>query len=411
MNNNLDLTKLIGSLEKDGTKTMHLKGTKKNMDVYKIPLNYLYYNDQNDRIATWVNKFESEHSSITNLEKEAYNDEIQNYIKKADKHRFEKTKKNIQNFSQIEPGVVFSDGRIIDGNRRFCCLRTLLKETGGQSFGYFKAVILSKEISEKEIKLMELILQQGQEGKVDYNPIEKLVGIYRDIIKKKLFTLQEYATSIDSSIKDVEKSQEVANLMVDFLDYIHAPEQFYIAKELEIDGPLLEIYNIKKRIGPDENKWEKARISLYDNMLMKTNSEDSGDITRIIREFGKKIVGNDDLFNEYSSYHDEHSRELHNKLQDADVINTEYIRKEIRENDTLRKKMNDNLENVLYKAKRDLVRKQPIEALNMAIDSIEKIDLTAVSRLKNNDREDFERDLKLILEKINIIESKFHEII
>ena len=39
-----------------------------------------------------------------------------------------------------------------------------------------------------------------------------------------------------------------AELMVDFLEYIPAPEEFYIAKEMDLDGPFNEILNIKKRL-------------------------------------------------------------------------------------------------------------------------------------------------------------------
>lgn len=409
MDKDINLSQRIASFLQDGTKKMNLKGTLVNMPIYKIPLDFLYYNDQNDRIATWISKYERENNKISDLGRNEYNLTIQDYIIKADTQRFKNTLNNIRNFTQLEAGVVADDGRVIDGNRRFSCLRKLFEETGDQSFNYFRAVILPETISEKEIKQMELVLQHGQEGKVDYNPIEKLVGIYRDVVKKGLFTVKEYATSIDSPVKDVQESIEKAKLMADFLDYIHAPEQFYIARELEIDGPLGEIFNIKKRIGKDEEKWEKVRIALFDNMLMKTNNDDSGDITRIIREFGKRIVSNDILFEKYFTKHDPLSRDLNSKLQKTTNISTDYIRKEIRDNTELKQKMQNNLEGSLYEAKKDFARKQPLELLSAAIDDIEKIDLIAVARLQNEDREEFRKNLEIIQEKIKAIESNFNE--
>lgn len=382
------------------------------MDVYRIPIDRLYYNDKNDRIATWISKYESENGNIRNLDINAYNDKIQEYIIKSDKQKFATTKNNIKNFSQLEPGVVFIDGRVIDGNRRFTCLRKLFQDTGDQSFAYFDAVILSNEISEKEIKLMELVLQHGQEGKVDYNPIEKLVGIYRDIIKDKLFDVKEYAKSIDAKESDVEKSVQLAGLMEDFLEYINAPEQFYIARELEIDGPLNEIYNIKKRIGSDEEKWEKVRIALYDNMLVKTNNQESGDITRIIRDFGKKVVENDEIFDTYFEKHEEYSRKLNSRLNNSgEIINTDFIRKEIREDEELKSKISNNLEEALYIAKKGEARKKPIELLKSINDDISKIDTDAVSRLRDENREEFNEQLVILKEKISNVEEKFNEII
>lgn len=412
MNNSFDLTKIMKPEEAIGTKKMNIKGRVVNMDVYRIPIDMLYYNEKNDRIATWISKYESEMGSIKKLKIEERNNKIQEYIIKSDKQKFVTTMNNIKNFSQLEPGVVFIDGRVIDGNRRFTCLRKLFQDTGDQKYAYFDAVILNNEISEKEIKLMELVLQHGQEGKVDYNPIEKLVGIYRDIIKDKLFEIKEYAKSIDAKESDVEKSVQLAGLMEDFLEYINAPEQFYIARELEIDGPLNEIYSIKKRIGSDEEKWEKVRISLYDNMLVKTNNQESGDITRIIREFGKKVVENDNLFDEYFKKHEPYSRELNNKLNNADdIVNTEFIRKEIRENEELKKNISENLEEILYKAKKGEARKKPIEILKSINDDISKVDPTAVSRLRGEDRTEFEEQLNILKEKIDNVEEKFNEII
>lgn len=412
MINNNDLTEVMMKGEIVGTKKMNIKGQVRNMDVYRIPIDKLYYNDKNDRIATWISKYESENGSIRSLDVNAYNDKIQEYIIKSDKQKFVTTMNNIRNFSQLEAGVVFIDGRVIDGNRRFTCLRKLFQDTGDQSFAYFDAVILNNEISEKEIKLMELVLQHGQEGKVDYNPIEKLVGIYRDIIKDKLFDVKEYAKSIDTKESDVEKSVQLAGLMEDFLEYINAPEQFYIARELEIDGPLNEIYNIKKRIGSDEEKWEKVRIALYDNMLVKTNNQESGDITRIIRDFGKKVVENDEIFATYLEKHEEYSRELNSRLNNSDeIINTDFIRKEIREDEELKSKISNNLEEALYNAKKGEARKKPIELLKSINDDISKIDTSAVSRLRGEDREEFNEQLVILKEKISNVEEKFNEII
>ena len=414
MNNKFDLNEIIMKGDVVGSKNMIIKGQVRNMDVYRIPINMLYYNDKNDRIATWISKYESEMGSINELDIDAYNNKIQEFIIKSDKQKFTNTMNNIKNFSQLVPGVVFIDGRVIDGNRRFTCLRKLFQETGDQAYAYFDAVILNNEVSPKEIKLMELVLQHGEEGKVDYNPIEKLVGIYRDIINEetKLFDVKEYAKSIDAKESDVEKSVQLAYLMTDFLEYINAPEQFYIARELEIDGPLHEIYNIKRRLGSDEEKWEKVRIALYDNMLVKTNNQESGDITRIIRDFGKKVVENDEIFDRYFEKHEEYSRELNDKLNSFDeIINTEIIRKEIRENELLKEKISENLDEALYSAKKNEARKKPIELLKSINDDLGKIDLTAVSRLRGEDRADFDEQLKFLKEKIENVEEKFNEII
>ena len=53
------------------------------------------------------------------------------------------------------------------------------------------------EESKKEIKLLELYLQHGREERVGYNPIDRLVGIYNDIIENELITIKEYARNTE----------------------------------------------------------------------------------------------------------------------------------------------------------------------------------------------------------------------
>ena len=47
---------------------------------------------------------------------------------------------------------------------------------------------------------------------------------------------------------------EQANLMVEFLEFIGAPEKFYIARDLELDGPLGEIPVILNKEKNDKEK-------------------------------------------------------------------------------------------------------------------------------------------------------------
>ena len=220
----------------DVTRKITMDGVTKVYQVYKIKLSCLYYNDQNDRIATWISKYKAdnglEYFDIS--DREQYNSVIQQFIIDSNPSAIDKTKSNISMVDQREPGVVLNDGRIIDGNRRFTCLRLL--SAWDEHFGWFEAVILDKDINnnQKEIKMLELMIQHGEEGKVDYNPIDRLVGVYNDIIDKKLLTVAEYAKSTNEAEYEVKKRIELANLMVEFLEYINAPKQFYIARELEL---------------------------------------------------------------------------------------------------------------------------------------------------------------------------------
>lgn len=136
------------------TQKLTIDGITQPYPVYKIKLDWLYYKDQNDRIATWISQYRAQHNGYAPdlSDQKRYNQ----IIKEINPDALRKTKTNIKMVDQREPGVVLNDGRIIDGNRRFTCLRELAAED--ERFGYFEAVILERSIesSAKQIKPLEL---------------------------------------------------------------------------------------------------------------------------------------------------------------------------------------------------------------------------------------------------------------
>lgn len=114
--------------------------------VYRIRLDKLFYNDQNDRIATWISQYKSEHGSnaFSQLDREEYNSIIEGFIVQSNEAAIEKTRSNIALVQQRQPGVILTDGRVIDGNRRFTCLRQLAKKD--EQFNWFETVILDTTI-------------------------------------------------------------------------------------------------------------------------------------------------------------------------------------------------------------------------------------------------------------------------
>ena len=143
------------------SKKLTLNGRTDPYYVYRIKLDMLYYNDKNDRIATWIKQYEAENGPLPVDDRDVYNDIIQGFIEKSNPEAMDQTLGNIRTFGQREVGVVLQDGRVIDGNRRFTCLRKLSKESS--EFDYFEAVILEGDYSptDKQIKTMELNIQIG----------------------------------------------------------------------------------------------------------------------------------------------------------------------------------------------------------------------------------------------------------
>ena len=70
--------------QSDVTKKFSLRGQTAPRPVYRIPLDLVYYNNKNGRIATLISKWEFDNGyKISELDREKYNETIENYIIKS----------------------------------------------------------------------------------------------------------------------------------------------------------------------------------------------------------------------------------------------------------------------------------------------------------------------------------------
>ena len=376
----------------DFTRKLTIDGETEAYQVFRIKLDCLYYNNQNDRIATWLSKYESDHGPLT-VESPEYNDVIQEMTKESNPKAFEKTKKNIASYMQREPGVILQDGRIIDGNRRFTCLRELSKED--PKYGYFEAVILphsyDSETGKKAIKALELTIQHGTDKQVDYDPINKLVGIYRDLIEDgHAFTIKEYARYIDQKESEVQKYVEVANLMVDYLDFIGAPKQFYIAVEHNINGPLNEMQTILKKF-QDEELHEDMKQAMFGTILYL-----DGDITREVRKYRKSADAG--ITREF---HDEQNKlvdRISEKIGDIDEpITPTVISEKIVNDKELKADISESLDQEFERVSNANARSAPLNLVKQALMKVQAIDRADAKIADHKDE---------LLERLNELEEQ-----
>lgn len=370
------------------TRKLTVDGLTMAYPVYKIRLDWLFYNDQNDRIATWISKYKVQHEGRAPdiSRREEYNNVIEQFIEESNPDALRKTQSNIEMVDQREAGVVLADGRIIDGNRRFTCLRRLSAKN--PRFNYFEAVILDRNIesSAKQIKMLELSIQHGEESKVDYNPIDRLVGIYTDIIETNLLTPAEYAVSTNESESDVNRRVEIAKLMIEFLEFINAPKQFYIARDLQIYYPLEELLKLTKKCRT-KDEIEDLKISVFNNILMQT----AGDMTRFIRNI-KSIVGTD-YQDEFLEEQKELAAEVIDHMPTTGQVNTQIIREVVRSNDESREALERSMEKTLTKVKKTETRNRPIQLAEKATTFLESIDANILLKMNDSELQRLDRQL------------------
>ena len=369
--------------------------------VYRVRLDMLYYNDQNDRIATWISRYESENGkeSLSDLNVEIYNRIIENFICESNFDAIQRTQKNIALVGQREPGVTLADGRIVDGNRRFTCLRRIQRDKPDPI--YFETVIMDMDIREdkKQIKLLELGIQHGEEKKVDYDLIDYAIGTYRDVVQTKLLTVEEYASSTNEGQAEVKKRIEIAEIICEFLNYLKLPEQFHIAREYQVYSLFQEMMPPLRQLD-DEGKKLLKNIA-FNNAMMKAIPDQK----KFIRDI-KGLIKND----AYETFFEEQqkwSQLIQEKYADVDIHSKEDVDRFAEENREIAEELTLSMERALLRSRSQVLKNKPIENVTKCITLMMEVDSRIFSKMENEEKD----NLKAELEELSRIVESFKRIL
>ena len=355
--------------------------------VYKVRLDKLYYNDQNDRIATWITRYESENgkNSLEGLNMDIYNRIIENFISDSNPEALIKTQKNIALIGQKEPGVTLADGRVVDGNRRFTCLRRLQREKTEPL--YFETVIMDMDIREdkKQIKLLELAIQHGEEKKVDYDLIDFAIGTYRAIIQTGLLTAEEYAASTNESVADVRKRIEVAGVVCEFLEYLKLPEKYHVARDYQVYSLFQEMMAPLKKL--DDTEKRQLKEIAFNNVMMDALADQ--------RKFIRDIKGliNADMHKPFFEEQKKLGTEILEKFKDVEVRDKSDIEEFAKENKGISEEMQLSMEKALLRTRSKILKNKPSENVEKCITLMTDVDSRLFNKLEQEEKEKLKADL------------------
>ncbi len=238
---------LIQVSEKTNRVERHwIHGQKKDLDVYRIPLEHLYFNIQNGRYADRMIRLQQEHKGI---EIDPRRDNWKNKIEEmlAGEHRdttrdkvaFEKLLDDIQDKDQLRPGVVLLDGGVIDGNRRLAALRRLWKKSKNAArFGFFDAVILPKDTTNEDRWRIEAGLQLGINERLAYSPINELLKVREGLLMYEEKIEEGSLPATESPVKlvakaiygksdaDIQEMSQRLRLIDEYLEFTDKPEAY-----------------------------------------------------------------------------------------------------------------------------------------------------------------------------------------
>lgn len=400
---------------KDGGHNVNVPITKANGDkyngkTYSIPLRYLYYNDLNGRIGVALSEYESNNERLVPGHNEEYNKVIQDILSNED----DKTKKNMEILKrdiaikgQSEPGYVLLDGRVIDGNRRFTASRLLEQDESVSGQQYFEAVILDDLCIEnnddlKKIKSLELQIQFGKLDKVDYDPIDRAIDAYKTVAVNNIMSASEYSDY--ANIKQVEVNKRIleAELIVKFLEFINTrPDNYAIAKQLELDGPLQDLVPQYKKIKNSDNL-DQVLNTLFAKILQIRMTRE--DYKTEYRQIVKNVIGSRDE----EKFIEEMEEATDTIIDILDTTN------KIKNNTELFTQLNKHQEikdaigkvksitnKHSEKAKNVKQRNVPVSLVKKAITSIVSIDKNIICKLSKEDRENLIKELQKLKDEID----------
>ena len=132
---------------------------------------------------------------------------------------------------------------------------------------------------------------------------------------------------------------------------MNAPKQFYIARDLELDGPLIELAAILKKC-PDDNTREKMKVSIFNNLLMKPEN----DMTRFVRQV--KSVADTEFLDDFIEEQMQLVEEVKEKLPEF-VTSAKEVHNMVRQDDVVKDKLSQSMEKAVTKVKRVETRNKP----------------------------------------------------
>ena len=370
------------------TRKLTLGGITKAYPVYRVRLDQLYYNDRNDRIATWLTQYNQDpkNTPFEQLDRAAFNQVIERFIIESNPSAIEKTKNNIALVNQREPGVVLCDGRIIDGNRRFTCLRLI--HQNDPEVNYFETVILDDQTgsNEKQIKMLELSIQHGEEQRVEYNLIDLTIGAYHDIVETKLLTVREYAESTNETIAEVQKRLEIAELIIDFLEYIRMPKQYHIARELQVYSLFYEAVPLLRRCEETADK-ENLKTCIYNNILMHSIA----DQRKFIRDIKKMM--DEGVYAPFIRRQNKIQAKLEEAMDGAEFRTLTDIEHFARQHSDLAEDLTVAMERSVTNMKKAQSRAKPSQAIAKSISALMDIDTDVIDLLSDSERATLSKQL------------------
>ena len=234
--------------------TVILQGIQTDLETFRLPLDFTYYNIKNGRFAAeYVDLVKKEGRKLDPKNPED-SKKIQSLLIDLDPKQSRNLEIDLQKYGQKEPGIITYDGFVINGNRRRSVLEEL-ESTGHSKFKFIEVARLPPNVSSQDLWKIEAGIQLSKNVQVEYGPINELLKLKEGI--NAGLTPKVIANSLYGGFneKDIKDKLEILKMIEEYLIFIGKPGIYNIVKKThEHFVDLRNILNHSRKIdsSPDE---------------------------------------------------------------------------------------------------------------------------------------------------------------
>jgi len=232
--------------EKDSIPVI-LRGERKRLHVYRLPIELLYYNIRNGRFAAeYRNEVKKQGGDLVPEKKEDAN-KIRNLLWNLDPNESKRMYDDIKQRGQWQPGIITEEGYVIDGNRRMTILSKLFADTSDDEFKFIKVGRLPSDVDKNDLWKLEAGIQLGKDEILRYGPMNELLKL-EEGIKADISTAEIAKTlyGIDDP-EEIEQKLDRLELIKKYLGHIGQTDDFKQA-----DGKVEHFAELQKIISTEE---------------------------------------------------------------------------------------------------------------------------------------------------------------
>ena len=374
----------------DNSERKFIGGENQDCPIYEVRVDKLRFNVQNGRIATFISRYQAEHPEGLPQDQTELDNLIADMIEADNPKHLKTTMLDIKNKGQQQSAIILTSGVVIDGNRRFTCLRKL--SAAENTLRMLRCCVFPDTYDENAIKGLELEIQLGEDTKQEYDAISRLVDIDRWVNEGRM-TAEEYAKHANMKQSKMKNCLAQIDMLKDFLEFCEAPGAFHIAQDLKLQGPIESLTNGLVKV-KNKDKREEIKNAVFVNLMCQT----FGDATRGVREFIDNLIADDKLREEQLDYAVEVLERLAEKPEDV-VVTTEYLRDAFGSDTRLKEGMKASRNVARAKAGNRKIKNGQVRAVRNALSDVNNVDVEILHKLEPEQLADMQDGLQSLLEK------------